>query len=143
MSITTQLTDKVSKTLGGTMTAPLILRGTTSLANEAASKQYVDDRDAATLQSVNSTIQIHDMVLTNLALQVEHMPSLADYMQLEANVSALSSSVYTKAEIDAILLNITEGSNSDDWGLLITDSENNWGSVSDPVTLTEDFGSIQ
>ena len=50
MSITNQLTDKVSKTTGGIMTAPLLLRGYPTTPTEAAPNHYVDAKAAERLR---------------------------------------------------------------------------------------------
>ena len=142
MSITTQLTDKVSKTTGGVMTAPLLLRGNPVSPTEAAPKQYVDAKSIETLQTVNSTLQITNMVVTSLASQID---GLATTAALTAMDESIRGAVYTKEEIDAILLNITNGSSIDnpyDAGYIGADPENDLGSVTETSTEMNDYGSI-
>ncbi len=66
------------------------------------------------------------------------------YSKAEIDVAmdqkATIDSVYTKADIDLMLLNIT--SNSDNWGFLSSDFVVDWGFVTEPATLTEDYGSL-
>lgn len=53
--------------------------------------------------------------------------------QIDQKIGAAIGTVYTKAEIDQLLLNINE-----DWGLLNSD----WGLVNSTADLIEDYGSI-
>ena len=141
MSLTDQITDKVSKTLGGVMTAPLLLRGNPTSPTEAAPKQYVDAKSVETLQHVNSTMQITNMVVSSLATQID---GLATNVALTELAETISNTVYTKEEIDAILLNITNGGSTNpyDAGYVGADPENDMGSVDEPATEITDFGSI-
>lgn len=141
MSLTNQITDKVSKTMGGVMTAPLLLRGNPISPTEAAPKQYVDAKATETLQYVNSTMQITNMVVANMATQIDGLATNAALTEL---TETISNTIYTKEEIDAILLNITNGSsiNPYDAGYVGADPENDMGSVDEPATEITDFGSI-
>jgi len=167
LDIVEQLRHKISDT-GGTMIGPLLLHADPINDLQAATKQYVDISEASGQHALDS--RFNDLVtllgLKETVLNVAYQDSLlqtqintkansSTVTSLSGTVSTLSntvstlsgtvsslsttvvgkanaSAVYTKAEVDALLLNITSTSGgSDDWGL-----------ITQPVTLVDDYGSI-
>ena len=70
------------------------------------------------------------------------LTQIYDKSEVDARLAqkADASAVYSKMEIDSMLLNIT--SNSDNWGYLTSDFNADWGFITDPVTITEDYGDL-
>ena len=60
--------------------------------------------------------------------------------EITTAITALASSVYTKAEMDQLLLNITNSTN--DYGSIAPITVDNYGSITDAVTDIEDYGGI-
>jgi hypothetical protein len=88
---------------GGTMTGNLTLNSDPTVALHAATKQYTD----------TSIQTLEQKMISNVTL-------------LANSISSITSTTYTKSEIDQLLINI---SNDDDWGFVI-----------DPATASDDFG---
>jgi hypothetical protein len=108
---------------GGVMTGPLTLASDPSVALHAATKHYVDNlvvSNSADFSTLSNTVAALSSAVSSL--------TAVDTTQ------ALSTNVYTKAEIDQLLLNITN-----DYGFV---NDTNWGLINQPVTIIEDNGSI-
>ena len=72
--------------------------------------------------------------LLNLSLAIGANANLANSILAELALKADTASVYTKTQIDQMLINT-----NDDWGLL---SGDDFGLIIEPVTETENYGSI-
>lgn len=90
LTVSAQLGDKLSKSAGGSMAGPLYLRDAlpTQLL-EATTKKYVDNK----IQVLQSNLAVKQLIIDDLSQQL--------------TAKADRSSVYTKGEIDATVLNIT------------------------------------
>jgi hypothetical protein len=108
---------------GGTMTGPLTLAADPTVALHAATKHYVD-----------SLVVTNSVDFASLSNTVAALSSTVSTLSLVDTTQALSSNVYTKVEIDQLLLNITN-----DYGFV---NDTNWGSINQPVTTITDNGSI-
>ncbi len=126
VDIFAQLSTKLAKT-GGTLTGPLHLNAMPVDATESANKQYVDLVASSKANVADVTAALSAI---NAAIAANNAVDLTQPQ---------TSSVYSKAEIDLMLLNIT--SNNGDWGFI--SNIDDYGNINGPVDYTADYGSIQ
>jgi hypothetical protein len=183
LTVLTQLGDKLSRTTGGALLAPLFLHADPTSGLQAATKQYVDgaassnatdithilselplkanttyvdgligaitanvaalqqvDRNQATVAFVNNAINTTvDLAVAPKADKTyvdNEIQGIYASLALLGNIElthATSSSVYSKAQVDALLLNITNTINA---------GTTDFGSLTGTVTSVDDYGSI-